>query len=162
MWRLIKPWSNFPHGPCVVFNLFWVCAHVVAGRNLHSPISCSSTAASEPSRGGRDSQQGARGYQGVSKVTKTVFRSRESENSRQISGLYPNLRMADDRFNAGILRISEMPSGPAACTIKTPIKDTYDASVLFTVKPWIRIAMSYKAQERIRRIVKLGVLCMTC
>ena len=73
--------------------------------------------------------------QDVSKVITTVFRSRESENSRQISGLYPNLRMADDRFNAGILRISEVPSGPAVCAVETPIKDTYHASVLFTVKP---------------------------
>ena len=73
--------------------------------------------------------------EGVSKVTTTVFQSRESEKSHQISGLYPSLRMADERVNVGILRISEMPTGPAVCTIKTPIKDTYHASVLFTVKP---------------------------
>ena len=60
--------------------------------------------------------------QGISKVTTAVFRSRESENSHQISGLYPNIRMAEDRFNAGILRISEMPSGPGVRTIETPIK----------------------------------------
>ena len=73
--------------------------------------------------------------QGISKVTTAVFRSRESENSHQISGLYPNTRMAEERFNVGILRISEMPSGPGVRTIETPIKDTYHTSVLFTVKP---------------------------
>ena len=64
-----------------------------------------------------------------------MFRSRESENSHQISGLYPNTRMAEERFDVDILRISEVPSGPAVCAVETPIKDTYHASVLFTVKP---------------------------
>ena len=73
--------------------------------------------------------------QGISKVTTTVFRSRESENSHQISGLYPNTRMAEERFNVGILRISKMPIGPGVRIIETPIKDTYHTSVLFTVKP---------------------------
>ena len=74
-------------------------------------------------------------HQGVSKVTTAVFRSRESENSHQFSGLYPNIRMAEERFNVGILRISEMSSGPGVRTIEKPIKDTYHTSVLFTVKP---------------------------
>ena len=56
--------------------------------------------------------------QGISKVTTAVFRSRESENSLQISGLYPNTRMAEERFNVDILIISEMPSGPGVRTIK--------------------------------------------
>ena len=43
--------------------------------------------------------------------------------------------MPDERFNVGILGISEMPSGPGVRIIETPIKDTYHASVLFTVKP---------------------------
>ena len=73
--------------------------------------------------------------QGISKVTTAVFRSRESENSHQVSGLYPNTRMAEERFNVDILRISEIPSGPGIRTIENPIKDTYHTSVLFTVKP---------------------------
>ena len=73
--------------------------------------------------------------QGISKVTTAVFRSRESENSHQFSGLYPNIRMAEEPFNVGILSIYKMPSGPGVRTIETPIKDTYHTSVLFTVKP---------------------------
>ena len=70
--------------------------------------------------------------------------------------------MAEERFNVGILRISEMPSGPGVRTIEKPIKGTYHTSVLFTVKPWMRITMSHKIQERIRATVTLGGLCMTC
>ena len=73
--------------------------------------------------------------QGVSKVTRAVFHSRESENFHQLSGLYPKYKMAEERFNVGVLRISEMPSGPGVRTIEKPIKDTYHTSVLFTVKP---------------------------
>ena len=82
-----------------------------------------------------DSPAPTSALQGISKVTTAVFRSRESENSHQISGLYPNTRMAEERFNVDILRISEMPSGPGVRTIENPIKDTYHTSVLFTVKP---------------------------
>ena len=64
--------------------------------------------------------------------------------------------MAEKRFSVGILRISEMPSGPGVRTIQKPIKDIYPTSVLFTVKPWMRITMSYKIQERIRTTVTLG------
>ena len=69
-----------------------------------------------------DSPAPTSALQGISKVTTAVFRSRESENSHQISGLYPNTRMAEERFNVDILRISEMPSGPGVRTIETPIK----------------------------------------
>ena len=41
----------------------------------------------------------------------------------------------EERFNVGVLTISEMPSDPGVRTIETPIKDTYHTSVLFTVKP---------------------------
>ena len=50
--------------------------------------------------------------------------------------------MAEERFNVGVLRISEMPSDPGVSTIETPIKDTYHTSVLFTVKPSMRITVS--------------------
>ena len=40
----------------------------------------------------------------------------------------------EERFNVGVLTISEMPSDPGVRTIETPIKDTYHTSVLFTVE----------------------------